>query len=130
MLRKPRIEEDSENRTSSEDLLVRNVFYQVHSSSYVYRGSLGIRSQTLSPLKRGIKKPKSTFDGRFYLNELLKMSVARIFKLSLLPMIGERFREWFESLLHKKGLGLLENLPLLSGIELINIINALSFKFA
>ena len=38
------------------------------------------------------------FDAHFYLSEVLKMTVARIFKLSLLPEIGGRFGEWFEAL--------------------------------
>lgn len=52
-----------------------------------------------------------TFDGHSYLNVLLKMSVARIFKLSLLPMIGERFREWFESPSYEEGVGVVGESP-------------------
>ena len=53
-----RIEEDSENSTSSKDLLVRNVFYLVPSSFSVDRGLIGLR--TLLPLLyfRGDNQPR------------------------------------------------------------------------
>ena len=50
-----RIEEDSENSTSSKDLLVRNVFYLVYSSFSVDHGPLVFKN---AQIPRGVGRKK------------------------------------------------------------------------